>query len=99
MGLDLGQAELGAFEARAANLCRWYRPHLLPRPNGWPLGPRLVGNGTDEGSEFAAATEENQVRYIEERAQRGMPYEENWQAEEDTLFALCAGSAEAMARQ
>jgi len=65
--------------SRAANLWRrWYRDHLLPRPNGRPLRPLLVGHGTDEGEEFTAATEENQVRYIERWAQRGVPIDVWW---------------------
>jgi alpha-galactosidase len=64
---------------RAANLWRrWYRDHLLPRPNGRPLVPRLVGHGTDEGEEFTAATEENQVRYIAKWAERGIPMDVWW---------------------
>lgn len=65
--------------ARAANLWRrWYRAHILPRPNGRPLTPRLVGHGTDEGEEFTAATGENQVRHIEQWAQRGIPLDVWW---------------------
>jgi alpha-galactosidase len=65
--------------ARAANLWRrWYRDHLLPRPNGRPLGPLLVGHGTDEGEEFTAATEINQLRYIEKWAQCGIPIDVWW---------------------
>jgi len=64
---------------RAANLWRrWYRAHVLPRPNGQPLRPLLVGHGTDEGEEFTAATETNQVRYIERWAQRGIPFDVWW---------------------
>ncbi len=65
--------------ARAANLWRrWCRAHLQPRPNGRPVGPLLVGHGTDEGEEFTAATEENQLRYIERWAQRGIPIDVWW---------------------
>ena len=65
--------------ARAVNLWRrWYRDHLLPRPNGRPLVPRLVGHGTDEGEEFTAATEENQVRYIGKWVERGLPVNVWW---------------------
>ena len=64
---------------RAANLWRrWYRDHVLPRPNGRPLAPLLVAHGTDEGEEFTAATEKNQVRYIERWAQRGIPFDVWW---------------------
>ena len=66
-------------QRRAANLWRrFYRDHVLPRPNGRPLGPRLVGHGTDDGEEFTAATEANQVRYIEKWAQRGIPIDLWW---------------------
>jgi alpha-galactosidase len=64
---------------RAANLWRrWYRAHVLPRQNGQPLRPLLVAHGTDEGEEFTAATEKNQVRYIEQWAQRGLRFDVWW---------------------
>ncbi|MDD4869017.1 MAG: alpha-galactosidase [Kiritimatiellae bacterium] len=64
---------------RAANLWRcWYREHVMPRPNGRPMRPRLVGHGTDTGEEFTAATEENQIRYIEKWVQRGIPIDVWW---------------------
>ena len=60
-------------EARAVNLWRrWYGAHILPRPNGQPLKPLLACAGTDEGEEFTAATEENQIRYIGKFRQRGI---------------------------
>ena len=59
--------------SRAVNLWRrWYLAHILPRPNGQPLKPLLACAGTDDGEEFTAATEENQVRYIEKFTQRGI---------------------------
>ena len=59
--------------ARAVNLWRrWYLAHILPRPNGQPMQPLLACAATDEGEEFTAATEENQVRYIERFNQRGI---------------------------
>ena len=65
--------------SRATNLWRqWYRDHVMPKPNGRPMRPLLVGHGTDEGEEFTAATEENQVRYIELWAQRGIPIDVWW---------------------
>ena len=65
--------------ARAANLWRrWHRAHLLPRTKGRPLGPLMVGHGTDEGEEFTAATEENQLAYIEQWARRGIPIDVWW---------------------
>jgi alpha-galactosidase len=64
---------------RAANLWRrWFRDHLLPRPNGRPLGPRLVGHGTEEGEEFTAATEANQLRFIEKWAAQKIPIDVWW---------------------
>ena len=58
---------------RAVNLWRrWYLAHILPRPNGQPMKPLLACAGTDEGEEFTAATEENQIRYIEMFRQRGI---------------------------
>ena len=52
--------------ARSINLWRrWYLVHILPRPAGGPLRPLLACAATDEGEEFTAATEENQLRYMD----------------------------------
>jgi len=52
--------------SRAVNLWRrWYLTHILPRPNGQSMKRHLACCGTDEGEEFTAATEENQIRYID----------------------------------
>ncbi len=52
--------------ARAINLWRrWYLAHILPRPDGRPLRPLLACAATDEGEEFTAATEENQIRFMD----------------------------------
>jgi alpha-galactosidase len=59
--------------SRAVNLWRrWYLAHILPRPNGQPMKPLLACAGTDDGEEFTAATEENQVRYIDKFVQKGL---------------------------
>jgi alpha-galactosidase len=64
---------------RSQNLWRrWYREHVMPRPGGKPMRPRLVGAATDEGEEFTAATEENQVRYIDKWAAHGLPFDVWW---------------------
>jgi len=64
---------------RAVNLWRrWHRDHLLPRTDGRPLGPRLCAHGTGDGEEFTAATEENQLRYIEKWAAEGIPPDVWW---------------------
>ncbi|MCX7803724.1 MAG: alpha-galactosidase, partial [Planctomycetota bacterium] len=64
---------------RSQNLWRrWYREHVMPRPGGKPMLPHLVGHGTDEGSEFTAATEENQVRYLNKWAARRIPFDIWW---------------------
>ena len=58
---------------RSVNLWRrWYLAHVLPRPNGQPMRPLLACAATDEGEEFTAATEENQVHYIGEFHRRGI---------------------------
>jgi len=58
---------------RAINLWRrWYLAHVLPRPDGRPMRPLLACAGSDEGEEFTAATEENQIRYINRFEQRGL---------------------------
>lgn len=64
---------------RAVNLWRrWYHAHLLPRPNGRPLQPLLACSGTDEGEEFTAATEANQLRYMAEFKARGIDFDLWW---------------------
>jgi alpha-galactosidase len=64
---------------RAVNLWRrWYLAHILPRPDGQPMRPLLACAATDEGEEFTAATEENQLRYIEKFRQRGIPFDVWW---------------------
>jgi alpha-galactosidase len=65
--------------ARAVNLWRrWYRAHLLPRPEGQPLRPLLACCCPDEGEEFTAATEENQLRYIERFKRQQIPFDVWW---------------------
>ncbi len=66
-------------QERAVNLWRrWYLAHVLPRPNGGPLAPMLVAAATDEGEEFTAATEENQIHYIDAFKQRGFDFDVWW---------------------
>ncbi len=56
----LGQTE------RAVNLWRrWYLAHVLPRPEGEPLRPALALASSDVGEEFTAATEQNQITYMD----------------------------------
>jgi alpha-galactosidase len=50
----------------------------MPRSNGLPLRPRLVGHGTDEGEEFTEANEANQIKYIEKWARLGVPIDIWW---------------------
>lgn len=64
--------------SKAVNLWRrWYLAHILPRPNGQPMKPLLACAATDEGEEFTAATEENQVRFIEKFNHYGI-YPDVW---------------------
>ena len=64
---------------RAVNLWRrWYLAHVLPRPGGRPMKPLLACCGTDEGEEFTAATEENQLKYIDEFRRRGIHFDVWW---------------------
>lgn len=66
-------------DSRAINLWRrWYLAHLLPRPDGRPLQPHLVCAGTDEAEEFTAATEENQIRFIDKFKQEGIDFDVWW---------------------
>ena len=60
-------------EARAINQWRrWYLAHILPRPNGQPMPTRLACAATDEGEEFTAATETNQIGFIDAFHARGI---------------------------
>jgi alpha-galactosidase len=64
---------------RAINLWRrWYLAHVLPKTDGQPIPPLLAVAGTDTGEEFTAATEENQLRYMEKFAQAGIDYDVWW---------------------
>ena len=66
-------------QERAINLWRrWYLDHILPRPAGQPLQPLLTAAGTDDGEEFTAATEENQLRYTDAFKRAGFPYDVWW---------------------
>ena len=65
--------------SRAVNLWRrWYLAHILPRPNGRPMKPLLVCCCPADGEEFTAATEENQLRYLERFKQRGISFDVWW---------------------
>ena len=60
-------------DARAVNLWRrWYLAHILPRPDGRPMRPLLACAATDEGEEFTAATETNQIGFIEKFSRHGI---------------------------
>ncbi len=64
---------------RGINLWRrWYLAHILPRPDGQPLAPLLAVAGTDEGEEFTAATEENQLRYQDKFIGEGFDFDVWW---------------------
>jgi alpha-galactosidase len=66
-------------QTRAINLWRrWYLAHILPRPNGQPLQPLLTAASTDEGEEFTAATEDNQIRYMDTFKRRGFDFDVWW---------------------
>jgi len=64
---------------RAINLWRrWYLAHVLPRPDGQPLPPQLAVAGTDDGEEFTAATEANQLRYMSKFRDVGIDFDVWW---------------------
>lgn len=66
-------------ESRSVNLWRrWYFAHILPKPNGNLISPKLTGCGTDEGEEFTAATEDNQIKYIEKNVKQGIKNDVWW---------------------
>jgi alpha-galactosidase len=65
--------------ARSRNLWRrWFLAHNLPRPGGELMKPHLACAATDEGEEFTAATEENQIRYISKFNERGIQPDVWW---------------------
>jgi alpha-galactosidase len=58
---------------RSQNLWRrWFQAHNMPRPDGETMKPHLACAATDEGEEFTAATEENQIRYITKFNEHGI---------------------------
>lgn len=64
---------------RGVNLWRrWYLAHVLPRPDGAPLGPLLSCSSTDEGVEFTGATEENQLDYQARFKEKGIDFDVWW---------------------
>lgn len=64
---------------RSVNLWRrWYLAHVLPKPNGSPLKPMMSCAATDEGEEFTAATEQNQVAYMDKFKNKGFDYDVWW---------------------
>jgi alpha-galactosidase len=66
-------------QAHAVNLWRrWYREHVMPRPGGKLLTPLLSVSGTDEGVEFTAATEANQLEYQRRFSAEGLDYDVWW---------------------
>lgn len=65
--------------ARAVNLWRrWYLAHILPRSHGQPLQPAMALCSPEEGEEFTAATEENQLRDIQKFRQLGFNFDVWW---------------------
>jgi alpha-galactosidase len=64
---------------RGVNLWRrWYLAHVLPRPDGKPMRPLMAVAATDIGEEFTAATEENQVRYMDRYKSLGFDFDVWW---------------------
>jgi alpha-galactosidase len=64
---------------RGVNLWRrWYLAHVLPRPDGKPMRPLMALATTDVGEEFTAATEENQVRYMDRFKGFGFDFDVWW---------------------
>ena len=60
-------------DARAVNLWRrWYLAHILPRPNGQPMPTLLACAATEAGEEFTAATEANQIRFMDAFRRHGI---------------------------
>ena len=66
-------------ETRGTNLWRrWYQTHILPRPNGKPMQPKLALCGTDDGEEFTAANESNQIRFMDRFKELGLDFDVWW---------------------
>ncbi len=66
-------------QARAVNLWRrWYLAHILPRSNGQPLTPKLALCGPEEGEEFTAATQDNQLYNIAKFGRLGFKFDVWW---------------------
>ncbi len=64
---------------RAINLWRrWYLAHLLPRPDNAPLRAQLAVCGTGDGEEFTAATEANQLEFIDKYRAHGIDFDVWW---------------------
>jgi len=64
---------------RAINLWRrWFLAHILPRHDGQPLKPYIVGHGADEHEEFTGATERNQIEWIEKFNRLQIPFDVWW---------------------
>ena len=64
---------------RGVNLWRrWYRAHILPRPDGQPMKPLLACCCPGDGEEFTAATEEGQLRGIAQFEKRGIGFDVWW---------------------
>lgn len=64
---------------RGMNLWRrWYRSHVLPRPDGRPLQPLVACSNGDGGIEFTQAAEENQLRFIQRYADAGIDFDIWW---------------------
>ena len=65
--------------ARSINLWRrWYLAHVLPRPDGRPLGPKLACSCNDGGEEFTQATEANQLGFMDRFKRLGVDYDVWW---------------------
>ncbi len=65
--------------SRSINLWRrWYLAHVLPRPDGQPMRPLMALAATDPGEEFTAATEENQLSYMDRFKDSGFDFDVWW---------------------
>ena len=64
---------------RAVNLWRrWYLDHILPKPDGNALRPRLACAATEGGEEFTNAAEENQIRLMDRFRKAGFDFDVWW---------------------
>lgn len=57
---------------------RWYMDHVLPKPDGRLLQPKLTCASTEGGEEFTNASEKNQLRLMRKARKLGLDFDIWW---------------------